>query len=269
MSRKQIGLVQMPVSHDKNENISVARRGIIDCVEKGAEIIILPEIWNGAYDTKLFAKYAELPGEETYQFMAEMAKLHNIVLVGGSICEKDEAGRLYNTSYVFDHYGCEIARHRKWHLFDINVPGGQSFRESDVLTPGKGPTVFSVGDWTFGLGICFDIRFSEQAFMMSEAGAHALIYPAAFNPTTGPLHWELLFRARAMDLQGWTIGVAPARNTKASYISWANSMVVDPWGRVRLNLGTETQHAVISIDKETIEQVRQQIPLRKNRTDFA
>ena len=141
------------------------------------------------------------------------AKL-GIYLVGGSLPELAE-GRIYNTSYVYGPDGRRIAKHRKAHLFDIDVQGGQRFRESDTLSPGDRITTFETAFGTMGLCICFDLRFEELARCMCLRGAKVLFVPAAFNMTTGPAHWELLFRQRAVDNQCFTVGVSPARDTRA------------------------------------------------------
>ena len=126
--------------------------------------------------------------------------------------------------------GHQIGKHRKMHLFDIDVKGGQYFKESDTLTPGDQVTVFDTEFGKMGLCICYDFRFPELARLMVDEGAQVIIVPAAFNMTTGPLHWELMFRQRAVDNQVYTIGAAPARDLNAGYHSWGHSIAVSPWG---------------------------------------
>ena len=236
----RLGLIQLAAGEDKAENLRAARAEIDRAVRDGAELVILPEMFCLPYETARFAEYAEA--------------------AGGSICE-EENGRYYNTSYVYDPDGNLIAKHRKVHLFDIDIKGGQYFKESDVLSPGEQLTVFDSPWGKIGLAICFDIRFADMAAQMVDAGARLLIYPASFNMSTGPRHWELLFRARAMDGQCYSVGVAPARVEDASYVSWGHSIVVDPWAQVVCDLGTAAQTRVVSIDLDVIDAVRQQIPI--------
>lgn len=138
------------------------------------------------------------------------------------------------------------------HLFDIDVKGGICFKESDVLAAGSALAILEVDDFKIGIGICYDIRFDELARIYRNKGCHMLLYPAAFNMTTGPLHWELLQRARANDLQLFVATISPARDTNAGYIAWGkvasfasfqqflliaflfagHSMVVDPWAKI-------------------------------------
>ena len=256
----RIGLVQMPVGADKQENLRVARREIERAVAEGAELVILPEMFCVPYETGQFPNYAEPEGGEAQQLLCRTAKELGCWIVGGSICEVQN-GRYYNTSYVYNAQGVQVAKHRKKHLFDVDIVGGQYFKESDILSPGEKVTVFDSPWGRIGLAICFDIRFSDMAAEMVQQGARLLIYPAAFNLTTGPRHWELLFRARAVDGQCYAMGVAPARNPESGYVSWAHSLVVDPWGTVQEDLGTEACTRVVDIDLAAIDAIRQQIPL--------
>lgn len=261
MEQLEVALLQLPVVADKAKNLAQGALALQEAADKGAQLAVLPEMWTTPYDTAVFADYAEGPDGETGGFLAEMAKKTEMVIVAGSIPERDDEGRIYNTAFVYDAQGKQVAYHRKKHLFDIDIAGGQYFRESDVLTPGGASTTFEALGWTFGLGICFDVRFPEQVLDMVRQGAECLIFPAAFNPSTGPLHWELLMRARAMDAQSWLLACAPARQQDGGYVSWAHSMVVDPWATVTHNLGTGAEVRLATIDKAAVEAVRAQIPL--------
>ena len=144
--------------------------------------------------------------------LLEVAKACNVLLVGGSIPEKAEGGKTYNTCVVVGSDGSILAKHRKVHLFDIDVPGRITFKESDTLTGGDSITVVATPfGFSVGAGICYDIRFPELAMIMRAKGCTLLLYPGAFNLTTGPAHWELLQRARAVDNQ-----VRGGRRTKRS-----------------------------------------------------
>ncbi|MBR5479277.1 MAG: carbon-nitrogen hydrolase family protein [Clostridia bacterium] len=234
---------------------------IREYIEKvsSADIVILPEIFNAPYSNEGFRQYAEPAGGKTYNFLSAVAKEFGVYLVGGSIPERD-GEKIYNTAFVFSPEGKEVARHRKAHLFDIDVIGGQKFRESDTLTPGDEVTVFDTPFGKVGLCICFDIRFAEFSLAMAKKGADIIIVPAAFNMTTGPLHWELLFRARAVDNQVFTVGVAPARDESADYISYGNSIVVSPMGQIIERFDEKAQAKIVEIELSQVESVRTQIP---------
>lgn len=254
----KIALLQTEVFRDKNDNLKEAAEFAKRA--EGADIAILPEMFNCPYETEMFSQFAEERFGETYSALSRIARENGFVLIGGSIPETDN-GRLYNTSFVFDSAGNEIARHRKTHLFDIDIEGKQSFRESDSFSPGSGSTLFDVDGHRFGLAICFDIRFPEFFRNMVLDGAEAIFVPAAFNMTTGPLHWELAFRSRAVDNQCFTVGCAPARARNGKYVSFANSLVCDPWGNVIACSGEEASVNVVDIDLDLVNNVRKQLPI--------
>lgn len=228
----------------------------------------LPECFNSPYSTKYFPEYAEkIPGEST-QKLSEVAKECGIYLIGGSIPEED-AGKLYNTCTVFGPDGAMLAKHRKIHLFDINVPGKIRFQESETLSAGDSFSVFDTPYCKVGLGICYDIRFAELAQIYAQKGCQLLVYPGAFNMTTGPAHWELLQRGRAVDNQVYVATASPARDEKASYVAWGHSTVVNPWGEVIAKAGTEETVIYTDIDLKKLAEIRQQIPLHtQKRSDL-
>lgn len=240
-------------------------RDLVSAIPDGAaDLIMLPEMWNGPYEARLFPTFAEPAGGPSRQFLSDLAKEKRVYLCGGSIAER-EGDRVYNTAYVFDPEGREIAKHRKMHLFDIDVKGGQRFFESDTLSPGNGITVFSTPFCKMGLCICYDFRFPELSRLMVDAGAKAILVPAAFNMTTGPAHWELLFRSRAVDNQVYTVGVAPARDPAASYQSWGHSIVCSPWGEVMTQMDEKEGVLLASLDLDRVDRVRNELPLLKQR----
>ena len=243
-------------------------------------MVALPEVFNGPYATSSFAEYAEsvpmvghshILDADTYPSCAmlqEAATEHGVYIVGGSIAEKDADGKLYNTSTVWSPQGECIAKHRKMHLFDIDIPGKITFRESDVLSPGNEVTTFTTPWGTMGLAICYDIRFPALAACMRQAGAVFLWYPGAFNTTTGPKHWELLQRARAVDNQCFVAAVSPARNPDSTYQAWGHSTVVSPWAEVLATCDHEAGMVVAEVDFQEAAVVRENIPVSKQaRTD--
>ena len=147
----------------------------------------------------------------------------------------------------------------------IDVEGGQRFFESDVLTAGENTTVFETEFGPMGLCICFDFRSQELARTMGNRGAKIIFVPGAFNMTTGPAHWEVLFRSRAIDNQLFTIGVAPARDENSEYVSYANSIAVDPWGAVIKRLGTGEEIGIVEPDLSRIDSIRRQLPIIASR----
>ena len=266
MSVFTVGICQLGVVVDKQANIHKARRMIAEAAKRGSRLVVLPEMFNCPYQSELFPQYAEsYPDGPTIAMLAECAEKHKVILVGGSIPERDEAGNIYNTSFIFNEQGELIGRHRKVHLFDIAIKGGTVFQESKTLAAGSGATLVDTSLGKIGVAICYDVRFPELARTMVLQGAEILVYPGAFGPLTGPAHWELLMRARAVDNQAYVIGASPALNAAAEYKAYGHSMIVDPWARV-LTIADEAETVLISkIDFRTLDRVREELPLLRHR----
>ncbi|MGH4037787.1 MAG: carbon-nitrogen hydrolase family protein [Sphaerochaeta sp.] len=260
----KIAQIQMKVVSDKNKNIDRAVRYIEDAAKNNADLIMLPEMFSCPYETEQFPIYAEKDGAHTWKMLSDAAKANHIYLIAGSIAERD-ADDTYNTSYVFDRDGTQIAKHRKMHLFDIDIKDGQTFKESDSLKSGDQVTCFDTEFGRFGLMICFDIRFTELSRLMALDGAVAVFVPAAFNMTTGPAHWQLLFRARALDNQSYYIGTSSARDMSSSYHSYGHSIITSPWGDV-ISMTDEKEQIIYStIDLKEVKDIREQLPILKSR----
>lgn len=265
MEKIKIAAIQMPTVADKMENVRTVKAYLEKIKDEKPDFVILPEKFCCPYQTENFPIYAEEEGGPIWQQLSAYAKQYGVYLIGGSMPEKDAEGNVYNTSYIFDREGKQIGKHRKVHLFDIDVKGGQTFKESDTLTAGDSDTVFDTEFGKMGVMLCFDIRFPELSRMMVNDGARIVFVPAAFNMTTGPAHWELSFRTRALDNQIYMVGCAPARDVSAGYISWGHSIVTDPWGRVTGMLDENEGILLAELDMDYEEQVREELPLLKSR----
>lgn len=257
----KIALTQLQVNDSKQNNLDRACSFIAQSKLGGADVVMLPEMFCCPYQTENFPLYAEKVGGKAWLQLSEAARKNNIYLVAGSMPEVDEEGRVYNTSFVFDREGCQLTSHRKAHMFDIDIPGGQHFKESETLTPGDKITTFETEFGLMGLLVCYDFRFPEMTRIMAKRGAKVIFVPAAFNMTTGPAHWDLLFRCRAQDFQVFTVGCAPARDEEGCYVSYANSIVAGPWGDVKLHMGTKESLEFYDIDLNEITKVRANFPL--------
>uniref|UniRef100_A0A0D6R522 CN hydrolase domain-containing protein n=1 Tax=Araucaria cunninghamii TaxID=56994 RepID=A0A0D6R522_ARACU len=268
-TKVKIALCQLSVTKDKERNIAHARAAIEAAADKGAQLVVLPEIWNGPYSNESFPVYAEDidaggSASPSTSMLSEVARSKGITIVGGSISERS-GDHLYNTCCVFGKDGELKAKHRKIHLFDIDIPGKISFKESKTLTAGNSPTVVETDVGRIGIGICYDIRFQELAMLYAARGAHLICYPGAFNMTTGPLHWELLQRARAVDNQLYVATCSPARDISAGYIAWGHSTLVGPFGEILATMEHEEATIIADIDYSQIEQRRMNLPLEKQR----
>ncbi|KAL1618062.1 Omega-amidase nit3 [Neofusicoccum ribis] len=282
----KLALVQLATSASKADNLARARSKVLEAAAAGAKIVVLPECFNSPYGVKYFSKYAETLGSAgspptaeqspSYHALSALAKESGAFIIGGSIPERvatasatgkdDDGETLYNTSLTFAPTGALLATHRKVHLFDIDIPGKIAFRESDALSPGNKVTLVDLpGCGRVAVAICYDVRFPELAAVAARKGAFLLLYPGAFNLTTGALHWELLARARAVDNQVYVALCSPARDMAADYNAWGHSMVVDPNAEKLVEAGEGEEIVYAELTGERIEEVRKGIPITTQR----
>ncbi len=264
MEKLKVAIIQMGVINDKKKNISKAEEMIRQAVASEVDLIVLPEMFNCPYQTELFPIYAENENEYTCDQLSRIAEENDVFLVAGTIPERSE-DKIYNTSFVYNNKGKQIGKHRKVHLFDIDIENGQTFKESDTLSCGHDINVIDTPFAIIGVIICYDLRFPELSRILVEKGADIIIVPGAFNMTTGPAHWEILFRTRALDNQIYMLGAAPARDENSQYISYGNSLVVDPWGRVLNRLGSDEGILIENLNLSLISKIREELPLLKHR----
>ncbi len=264
MKNVKVALLQMDVCEDVAKNLETATGLIKQVAKDGADFAVLPEMFCCLYTSKSFVANKEPKGGRVYTALQNAAKENGVYLIGGSMPEA-EGDRIYNTSFIFDRDGNQIGRHRKVHLFDIDVEGGQHFHESDTFTPGDSYTVYDTEFGKMGTEICFDIRFQELARLTALAGAQIIFIPAAFNMTTGPAHWKVHFRGRALDNQVFMCGCAPARDENGPYVSWGNSIITSPWGDVIDQLDEKPGILFRELDLDRVKAIRDQLPIMKNR----
>ena len=258
-------LVQMEVQEKIPDSLARAEGFVRRAAAEGADLCLLPEMFCCPYQTRNFPIYAQEEGGPVWRELSRMARENRLILAAGSVPERDGEGRIYNTAYVFDPEGRQIAKHRKMHLFDIQVTGGQCFKESDTLSAGDSVTVFDTRFGPMGLCVCYDFRFPELCRLMADRGARVILVPAAFNMTTGPAHWEILFRTRALDNQVYTLGASPSRDPASGYTSYGNSIAVSPWGDVLGRLDEKEGMLLCTLDFDREEQVRRELPLLAHR----
>ena len=264
----KLAICQMKVTDDKDINLSKAAEMLQEAYKNGSDIAVLPEMFNCPYANNKFWEYGEsIKDGRTVKTIARLAEQLEMYIVAGSLPEIC-GDKIYNTSLVFDRRGDIIGKHRKMHLFDIDIPGKVFFKESDTLAPGSSVTVVDTEFCRIGIAICYDMRFPELARLMTLDGAKLVIVPAAFNMTTGPAHWELLVRTRALDNQVYFAAASPARDREASYVAYGHSMVASPWGDVISDAGEDEKVIFANIDLREVERVRNELPLLKHmRTD--
>lgn len=259
----RLSICQFKVFDDKSVNIESAINALAKASADGADIAVLPEMFNCPYNVSRFGAYAEKTDDgETIRAISEAAARHRMFVAAGSVPELSGDG-IFNTSFLFNRKGKIIAYHRKMHLFDINIENMIKFKESDSLSAGSKITVADTELCRMGIAICYDLRFPELFKLMSLAGAKLIIVPAAFNTVTGPAHFELLLRARAVDNQVYIAAAAQAYNADADYKAHGHSMVVDPWGRIVCEAGNGTEVISCQINPDLLEKVRNELPVLK------
>ncbi|WP_346771702.1 carbon-nitrogen hydrolase family protein [Anoxynatronum buryatiense] len=260
-----LSVCQMMVVENKEDNLkkaeSMIRRSVL---ENKANLVVLPEIFNGPYSIEAMQATAEPEGGPTTQLLSRLAAELNIVVVGGSIAEAAD-DRIYNTAFIYNEVGERVGRHRKMHLFDVNIVGGVSFQESSIVAPGNDVTVVETSLGKIGVAICYDMRFPELMRLMTLQGAEMIVVPAAFNTTTGPAHWKDTIKMRAVDNQVFFAAASPARNLASDYHAYGFSQVVDPWGTVLAETDETEGIITATLNPQRLTAVREQLPLLKHR----
>ncbi|MDO5852227.1 MAG: carbon-nitrogen hydrolase family protein [Methanobacteriaceae archaeon] len=261
MQQIKVALCQMKVVDDLKINLNTAKKMIQEATNNNAKLIALPEMFICPYSNNKFKEYSE--NKDLKQVIPEIqkkAKENSIYIIAGSIPELVN-DKLYNTAYVINDKGKIIGKHRKIHLFDIDIPGKITFKESDTLTGGNKITVIDTPIGKIGIGICYDIRFPELWGLMNKEKIDFAILPGAFNMITGPMHWQKLLQTRAIDNQIYMLAISPARNDNPYYIAYGHSMIINPQGEIVVD-AKEDENIIYSIlNPEKIKEVRQQIPL--------
>lgn len=254
----KLAMCQLRTEIELEATMAKAESMIKTAAENGADVVVLPEMFNCPYSNPYFKEFAARGHSETVSELSRWARENRVILVGGSVPEAED-GKLYNTCFVFDRQGEQIARHRKVHLFDVDFPG-MRFKESNSFAPGDDITVFDTEFGRMGAAVCFDVRFPELFRAMAERGARCVLLPAQFNQTTGPRHWELLLRARAVDYQIFVAGCSAAKYEGFSYECWGHSTVTDPMGQVLCTCDEKEQILYADIDLEETDTARAQLP---------
>lgn len=253
--------VQMSSGADRAANLARAADLVRDAAARGARLVVLPEVfaWRGPRaDEAAIAEPIPGPTTETLAALARSCAIH---LCAGSLLER--AGgetRAYNTSCLFDPRGALVARYRKVHLFDIEIPGRVSVRESATRAPGGDVVAIPTELGTLGLSVCYDLRFPELYRRLVRAGAEVLLVPSAFTFPTGAAHWEVLCRARAIENQCWVIAADQTGTSPHGFPDWGDSLIVDPWGRVVARAGDGEAVITAEIDRDYLARVRRELP---------
>jgi predicted amidohydrolase len=264
----RVALCQMRSGEDVEENLLIAEKLVREAADRDGDIAVLPEMFTYLGTAAGRSAAAERVPGPTTERLAAIAREHGMWVLGGSLIESD-GDRLYATSVVLDRSGELVARYRKIHLFDVDLPGQSPFRESSTFTPGDQLVTHDTDVGRIGLSICYDLRFPELYRGLMVMGAEVLFVPAQFQYETGKDHWEVLLRARAIENQCFVVAPGqwgtfgdPAKGRR----SFGNSMVVDPWGRVLVRAPAEGDGVWFAdLDMSELRRIRQVLPALQHR----
>lgn len=263
----RIAAVQMDSGAVRRTNIEEAFDCIDDAAAAGADVICFPEHMDVLPSLPAPDDIDTVPGHLT-RLIAEKAREHQVYIHAGSLYEQVGPGnRSANTSMVIAPDGQVIASYRKLHMFDVLLPDGTQVRESDEVVPGDGIVTVRTEFGTWGLAICYDLRFGELFRLLALEGAQVIFVPANFTDPTGQAHWEPLLRARAIE-NGCYIVAADQCGDKPRFKAHGHSLVIDPWGQVLAEAGDGPEIIFADIDLGYVEEVRSKLPsLMNRRTD--
>jgi len=264
--------IQLRSTTSVSENLETVERLVREAVARGAEYVQTPEMTNVVNrDRKaLAASIFPESSDPSVKRLSALAGELGIVLHIGSLALKAADGRIANRALLFGRGGHVMARYDKIHLFDVDLPGGESWRESAVYHPGDRAVVADLPWLRLGVSICYDIRFPQLYRALAHAGAAALTAPAAFTRQTGEAHWHVLQRARAIENGAFVISAAQAGLHADGRETYGHSVIVAPWGEVLAEAGGQGPEIITAeIDPELSLQARQRIPVLKNERQFA
>jgi predicted amidohydrolase len=261
----RVAAIQMSCDSDQESNFSRAEGLIGSAASDGAELVVLPELFASLDRTSVMRTKGEDIDGPTCSWAARIALTHSIWLVAGSYIERD-GDRLFNTSCLFDPNGKLWATYRKIHLFDIEL-GDTISRESDTFSAGDQPVITKLGGThVVGMTICYDLRFPELFRIETLLGADIVAVPSAFTAATGPDHWEVLLRARAIENQVAIVAAAQWGTSPDGTQRYGHALIVDAWGRVLADAGGEGDAVIIAdIDLDEIRTIRTRLPSLANR----
>ena len=262
MKKFKIAVCQNKPVKNKDESVSQIISQIEDAKKGNADLVVLPEIFYYPYELRALAKLEE-SNRETLNKLILTAKKLGIYLCTGSMVERVEDKR-FNKSYLIDPTGEVVLAYCKSHLFDVNFKELKT-HESLVFDYGNHFAIAETNLGRIGILICYDIRFPEAARKLTLLGAEVILVPAAFNNVTGPLHWHILFRARAIENQTFIVAASPAYDVKSHYHAYGHSMVIDPWGTVLTEADDSECILFADIDPDVLNETREKLPLLKHR----
>lgn len=263
----KIAVAQLTSGIDPAANARVIVDAVAEAAAAGAAMLFTPEM-SGLVDRDRARAASVLRSEDEDVVLAAVraaAAEHGVWVHLGSLAVLGPDGRLANRAFVIDARGAVRARYDKLHLFDVDLPSGESWRESASYAPGEGATVVETPVGALGLSICYDLRFADLYRALSNAGATVLAVPAAFTQPTGAAHWHVLLRARAIEAGAYVVAAAQTGVHEDGRATYGHALVIDPWGEVLLDMGEAAGVGFAVIDPARVADVRARIPVLAHR----
>jgi predicted amidohydrolase len=263
----KIALLQMTSGIDPAANAATIAAATTEAARAGATMLFTPEM-SGLIDRDRARAVQAIVAEEADETLAavrESARTHRLWVHIGSLAVRREDGKWANRSFLIDDTGAIRARYDKLHLFDVDLPTGESWRESAAYTGGARAVVAASPIDLLGMTICYDLRFPDLYRALSDAGATVLAVPAAFTRPTGAAHWHVLLRARAIEAGAFVVAAAQTGVHEDGRATYGHSLVIDPWGEVLLDMGEAAGLGFVDIDPARVDEVRSRIPVLQHR----
>ena len=263
MSRSfKVALVQLNSSNRLDDNLALASQSVETAASRGADLVMTPEntVFMDHRSKKLLANIADESGTEALQTFQALAERHRIWLLVGSIAIRVAADKAANRSFLIGPDGAIKARYDKIHMFDVDLPGGESYRESKVYRAGAAAALADTPWGRLGLTVCYDLRFPYLYRLLAERGAHFIAVPSAFTKQTGDAHWHILLRARAIETGSYIFAPAQTGEHVAGRQTFGHSLIVDPWGHVLADAEEAPNVIVAEINPDAVDDARKRIP---------
>lgn len=264
-----VAAVQLTSRNNKKKNLAVATGLMTRAVQMGAELIALPEYFSfiGQNRAEAMKEGEEYRKGISYVTMRDFAKKHGVFILAGTIpvfSEAKDEKRLINRSILLDPYGEEVVCYDKIHLFDAEVTGAKSYRESETFRPGSKVALAETAFGKVGLSVCYDLRFAEIYRTLALRGARVIFVPSAFTMYTGKDHWIPLLRARAIENQVFIIAPAQFGKHTDQKISYGKSCIIDPWGNI-IALAPDCETVIVAdLDFKFQSKIRKELPCLKH-----
>ncbi len=268
MEKLRIGVIQLNTLDNVEESFREIERLVKGCAGDGAQLVLLPELSTYLSEHDVSSVAESLDGGVIRRFK-DLALRYGIYINNGSFVEAAGNGKAYNTSVLINPEGKVEAFYRKIHLFDIDLSGGLTYRESDRYERGTAAVTCSTPIGDFGFTICYDLRFPGLFRSLTEKGAKLIFVPAAFTMLTGKDHWEPLLRARAIENQVYIAAADQIGKHPDNKTCYGNSMIIDPWGKVVARASDRVGYITADVDWSYLEEIRGKIPCLKHRVGFS